>query len=359
MKFDLEKNISNHVPVKHGGLESIEGPKKGIIDFSSNVNPLGCTTLVKKIIKKSVNAISVYPDPNSSELRNHLEWYTGIPKQQIVVGNGATEIIYNFCKAFFHKKKQILLQIPTFGEYEAASKLCDTRISFFKSMNLNNQISEFIKRIPKRGCIFICNPNNPTGSLISKENMMKIITAAKNKSTLVFVDECFIELVPDHDESVKDYVKKFDNLFVLRSLTKSFGLAGIRIGYGLASKMIINVMQKIMMPWNVSGLAQKAAGAALCHKFHLDKTRKLIKKESKFIRNSLSKMDNFSCYNSYTNFVLIKSKINSKRLQKKLLEKKILVRDCSNFRGLDNKFIRVAVRTHTENVKLVKALEVI
>ena len=357
MKFNLEKNISLHVPVKHGGLYSIECPEKGVIDFSSNVNPLGCVPLVKKVIKKELTSLSLYPDPDSSELRSHLEWYTGVPKEQIVVGNGSTEIIYNFCRIFLRKKSPVLLPVPTFGEYETAAKLSNTSISFFKTMNLNEQISELLKDIPKRGCVFICNPNNPTGSLTSKKNMLKIIDNAHNKSTLVFVDECFIELVPDRDESVKGSVRKFDNLFILQSLTKSFGLAGIRIGYGLGSRKIIDVMQKIKIPWNVSVLAQKAAGAALCHNFHLDKTRKLIKRESKFILDSLSKMDRFFCYDSSTNFILIKSEINSKRLQKKLLKKKILVRDCSNFRSLGPKFIRVAVRKHAENVKLINAME--
>jgi len=357
MKLNLDKNISNHVPIKHGGLNSIEGLKKGILDFSSNVNPLGCAPLVKKIIKKEVNLVSEYPDTHSSELKRHLEWFTDVPADQIVVGSGSTEIIYNFGRIFLNKKKPVLLPIPTFGEYELISKLNNASITFFKTMNLNEQVSDLISKIPKNGCIFICNPNNPTGSLITNKKMRSIIHAAQKKSSLVFVDECFIELVPDHDESVKDYVKKFDNLFVLRSLTKSFGLAGIRVGYGLGSKKMIKIMNDMKLPWNLSTLAQKAASAALCHKFHLDRTKKLIKKESKFIRTRLAKTENFSCFNSLTNFILIKSKIDSKTLQKKLLKKKILVRDCSNFRGLNNKFIRVAIRTHSENVRLIRSLE--
>ena len=173
----------------------------------------------------------------------------------------------------------------------------------------------------------------------------------------MFLDECFIELVPDSNASLVSYLKEFDNLFILRSLTKSFGLAGLRIGYGLANKKIIDVLQRIKIPWNVNGLAQIAASEALSDVFHLDKTRKLIKKELKFLKESISKIDGFVCYDSTTNFILIKSRINSKKIQEKLIEKKILIRDCGNFRGLDNKFIRVAVRTHKENVKLVRALE--
>jgi len=358
VKFALERNVSNHRVIQHGGFYSSGlryDPK--FIDFSSNVNPLGFPSSITKIINKNRSLLSVYPDPDSSKLRDDLQKYTGIKKNQIIIGNGATEIIYNFCKVFLHKDSDVLIPVPTFGEYEAASRLSGSQITFFKTMNLNKNISEFQDLVTKTNCIFVCNPNNPTGILISKNNLLKILESAYNKSVFVFLDECFIELVPDSNASLVSYLKEFDNLFILRSLTKSFGLAGLRIGYGLANKKIIDVLQRIKIPWNVNGLAQIAASEALSDVFHLDKTRKLIKKELKFLKESISKIDGFVCYDSTTNFILIKSRINSKKIQEKLVEKKILIRNCGNFRGLDNKFIRVAVRTHKENVKLVRALE--
>ena len=187
--------------------------------------------------------------------------------------------------------------------------------------------------------------------------MLKILETAYDKSALVFLDECFIELVPESNESLISNLKEFDNLFILRSLTKSFGLAGLRIGYGLGNKNMIDVLTRINIPWNVNVLAQKAASAALSSKSHLYKTRKLIENELTFLTSSISKIKNFLCYPSSTNFILLESKINSKTIQRKLIKKKLLIRDCSTFRGLDNKFIRIAVRTHKENVKLVRALE--
>jgi threonine-phosphate decarboxylase len=153
------------------------------------------------------------------------------------------------------------------------------------------------------------------------------------------------------------HLKEFDNLFILRSLTKSFGLAGLRIGYGLGSKQVIETLQKIKIPWNVSGVAQKSAITALSDSSHLPKTLNLIKKESKFLIDSISKIRGFTCYNSATNFILIKSSIPSDKLQNKLLKRNILIRDCSTFRGLNDNFIRIAVRTHKENLKLVEALK--
>ena len=351
-------NVKKHLPTIHGGLYSVKTKKQGIIDFSSNINPLGYHPGVKKYLEKQMKTMSVYPDSESAELRKNLNWYIKVSDNQIVVGNGATEIIYNFCQAFLNKKTPVLIPIPTFSEYEVASKLHGSKVFFFKTMNLNNDLDVFIKKIPKKGCIFICNPNNPTGILVSKINMQKIIIASLKRSTFVFVDECFIELA-DSTQSVLSYIKKYQNLFVLRSLTKSFGLAGLRIGYGISNKKIIRILNNIKIPWNVSGIAQKAASAALCYYNYLDETTKIISLEKSFLVEAISKIDGFSCLPTDTNFILIKTKIKSDILQKKLLKKKILIRDCQSFRGLNNHYIRIAVKSHKDNIKLIKELEAI
>lgn len=356
MKITPNTNIIKHHPALHGGLYSINSPKKGIIDYSSNVNPLGCPSTVKKFLKKQVQLLPIYPDSDSLELKKNIKNYTKISENQIVVGNGATEIIYNFCYAFLNKKTPVLIPIPTFSEYEVASKLCGCKISFFKTMNLNDDLDNFFKKIPNKGCIFICNPNNPTGILISRANLQKIISLAQKKSTLVFVDECFIEL-SDYNQSVIRDINKFDNLFVLRSLTKSFGLAGIRVGYGLGNKKSVSILNKLKIPWNVNSIGQKAATIALqCNNF-LEKTRNIILQEKRFLKKNISKIDGFSCYKTDTNFILIKSKTKSNILKKKLLKKNILIRDCNSFRGLNDYFFRIAVKTRKENTKLIKALE--
>ncbi len=353
----LDSAISSHKPVSHGGLYSISNPSQDILDFSSNINPLGPSPRVIKTIKNKLNTLQIYPDSESLALRKNLQKYTKIKSNQIVVGNGATEIIYNFCKAFLSQKTPVLIPIPTFGEYEAGAKLAGAKVEFFKTMNLKKDIINFISKLPKNGCVFLCNPNNPTGYLLPKIDLKKIIIAANKKNTLVFLDECFIELVPSCNESIITFVKKYDNLFILRSLTKSFGLAGIRIGYGIGTKNLISILNQIKIPWNVSGLAQYAASAAISTPNYLDKTKKLIQIESNYLKNNISKLEKFDCYDSVTNFILIKSKLRSSNLQKKLLRKKILIRDCSNFRGLNNNYIRIAVKTRKENQRLVHALE--
>ncbi|MGI0065477.1 MAG: threonine-phosphate decarboxylase CobD [Nitrosotalea sp.] len=356
MWIRVEKVIANHKVASHGGIFA-NGLKHNLrlLDFSSNVNPLGFPSKVRDVFK-NISNISIYPDPNSNELRTSLQKYIGVPKNQIIIGNGATEIIYNFCTAFLRKQK-VLIPIPTFSEYESAAKLNGAMTYFFKTMNLNQNLSKFQDAISTNNCIFVCNPNNPTGVLLKKRNMLKIIESAYDKSAMVFLDECFIELVPSGDESIVSYMKEFDNLFILRSLTKSFGLAGLRIGYGLGNKKMIDILQKIKIPWNVSGIAQQSSIKALSDKSHLPKTINIIRRESKFLIDSISKIKGFTCYNSDTNFILIKSKIKSTQIQNRLVKRNILIRDCSTFRGLNNNFIRIAVRTHKENLRLIEALQ--
>jgi len=311
--------------VVHGGRNPSQSIDSRITDFSSNVSPAGTPLTVKKFLKKNIENIHHYPDSSSSTVISSLKKYTKLEKSNLIVGNGAIEILYNFC--------------------------------YFKTMNLAENLDIFISKIPKNGCVFICNPNNPTGQLLSKNQLLQIIKKAKKLSTIVFLDECFIEMVPKSNESIISYVKNYKNLFVLRSLTKSFALPGIRIGYAAGSKEIINILKKIQIPWSVNSLAQDAANTALKNKSHLVKSNSVIKKELIFLTNKINKLDGFDCNNSSTNFILIKTKKDSTQLQKKLLEQKILIRDCKNFRGLDNHHIRIAVKSHKDNLKLVNVLE--
>lgn len=352
-----KRTYHRHTPASHGGLFPQGFNNYEVIDFSSNVNPIGISEKVAQAIKNSISKASIYPDSDSKKIRKSLAKYTRLSPENILIGNGATEIIYHFCNAFLSKKQNVLIPIPTFFEYEIAAKLNDSKITFFQTLDLENDLKDFLKKIPRNGIIFLCNPNNPTGKLLKKEIISKIVSVAKTKGCFVFLDECFIELVPDHDESLIHQISKFQNLFILRSLTKSFGLAGIRLGYGIGNEKIISLLNKTKIPWNVSIVAQMAGIASLNDMKHLEKAKRLIKDESKYLKNSISQLPGFHIFDSSTNFFLIKTKINSKLVQKKLLRKKILVRDCSTFRGLGRNYIRIAVRTHNENKKLVSALE--
>ncbi|WP_237087701.1 pyridoxal phosphate-dependent aminotransferase [Nitrosopumilus piranensis] len=243
MKIRTKTSITEHHPISHGGRFSGGNRHIDVLDFSSNTSPAGMPSSVKSAMKKRLDEMGHYPDTDSINLLSSLKKYTRLSDSHIVVGNGAIEILYNFCNTFLSKKR-VLIPTPTFSEYESASKLADCKFTFFKTMDLSKNLDSFILQIPTNGCVFVCNPNNPTGTILPKKQLIKIISSAKNKSCLVFVDECFIELVPESNQSIINLVKKYDNLFVLRSLTKSYGLAGIRIGYGIGSKTIIEILKK-------------------------------------------------------------------------------------------------------------------
>ncbi len=351
MKF--AKNIQSHNPVRHGGPYSISEFNSKIIDFSSNVNPLGFPSIIKKSLDYS--KIPTYPDHNSASLKKALSKYLGLPISNITIGNGATELIYDLCRIL--PKSNAIIVCPTFGEYEAATRMYCKKVEFFTTLNLESDLQNLIKKIPKNGLIFVCNPNNPTGQLLPRKSMIKLLDAVKTRSSILFVDESFIELTQNPRESVVDLVNEYQNLFVLRSMTKSFGLAGLRIGYAVANKKMIAILDKVKIPWNINVLAHQAGIVALSDKKFLDKTRKLILSESKFLLDSISKIEGFSCFDTATNFILIKTKQPAKILKKKLLQKNILIRDCSNFRGLDSHYIRIAIRSRKENQRLVLALE--
>lgn len=354
MKIKTSHAISGHRRVQHGGMHSMCGLDPRIVDFSSNTNPAPAS--IQTNLKRRLARIAEYPDVHCASLISGLGGYAGVPKSNLTVGNGAVEILYNFCRAFLPKKRA-LIAIPTFGEYAAAARLAGCKVTYFKTMNLADSLDSFISKIPKNGCVFVCNPNNPTGTILSKRQLGRIIVSANARSSLVFVDECFIELVPQSNESVIRLIKKHDNLFVLRSLTKSFGLAGIRLGYAVSSGHMASILEKIRIPWSVNSLAQDAGLLAIQNRSHLEKSKNIIKKESVFLADKISNISGFECLDSATSFILIKTRQDSTVLQKKLLKHHVLVRDCKSFEGLGDNYIRIAIKSHADNLKLVRAME--
>jgi threonine-phosphate decarboxylase len=208
---------------------------------------------------------------------------------------------------------------------------------------------------------FLCNPNNPTSILIPNETLTGIIERALKQDTLVFLDEDFLEFVENEKVlSMLNKIKSYPNLFILKSFTKIFGLTGLRVGYGIASEEIINVLLCAKIPWNVNCLAQAAAVAALKDAEHLRVTRELIKKEKTQLSAELSAIKSFKVYKPDANFFFIdirKSGLTATELSNKLLGQGILIRDCTSFRGLDEYYVRIAVKTHVENERLIEALK--
>jgi threonine-phosphate decarboxylase len=363
----VRDSMKNFKPCVHGGEVFEAAGKSGlrreeILDFSSSVNPLGPSKKALEAARKAFSEIPAYPDSNSNELRQAIAGhFTEINKNNVVVGNGSTELMYLFAEAFLRKDEIALIPAPTFGEYESAVRKRGETAKFVKlDRNFNINTETFNREMADAKIVFLCNPNNPTSMLIPNQTITAIVDRAMEQDTLVFLDEDFLEFVENEKTlTLIGKIKRYPNLFILRSFTKIFGLTGLRVGYGIASEEIINVLSCAKIPWNVNCLAQAAAVEALKDEEHLRATRELIKKEKGQLLAELGKFGSFKVYPADANFFFInirKTGLTATELAGKLLAQGILIRDCTSFRGLDQYYVRVAVKTHHENKCLIDAL---
>lgn len=339
----------------HGGniYEVKREYKKDVIDFSANINPLGLPAGIKKALCKNFNKILHYPESQPKKLQRKIAQYWGISEENILLGNGSVELIYLIAHTF--KPKIAAIPAPSFCEYQRAAKSVGSRIRFLK-LKEREGFKFNLSHLPYADMLFFCNPNNPTGNLIAENSDF----IEKLSYKLNVVDEAFMDFLPDEKKhTLIRLAQKNKRFIVLRTLTKFFALPGLRIGYLAAHRDIIDKLKCHLPPWNTNCLAQIAAELILSEKEYIKKTRKFMAEEREFFFEQLSQINGLKFYPTAVNFVLIKIKdkdITSSILVKKLIEKGILVRDCSNFRGLSNEFIRIAIRSHNENLKLLAEL---
>ena len=340
----------------HGGniLNVQKKHKKKLIDFSANINPIGLPLNVKKALAKNIGSIVHYPG-DGRELKAKIAQHWKIKEENILLGNGSVELIYLLMNALRPKKTTIC--IPAFSEYERAAKSVNSKIQFFKLRESNGfKIEPGIA--PQCDACFIGNPNNPTGNLlIDKKKLLKRIPA-----NLFVIDEAFMDFLQDQkDISLIGEAVKSKKICVLRTFTKYYAIPGLRLGYLIAHQQVVKKLSRFQPPWSVNALAQVAAERLLADSGFKDKTDHVIEKERKLLFEGLSRIDGLKCYPSEANFLLIKIKNlrfrSSNILQEELVKRGILIRDCSNFRGLGRNFIRVAVRNRTENEKLIREIK--
>lgn len=327
-------------------------------DFSVNNNPLGMPSYVEKAISKNVVLYSKYPDRKCCDLKEAIASHELTETNQIVCGNGASELIMAI-SASMSKDKEInaLIMSPTFSGYERAVKTYGGKVSYYQSYNelyklLDNNKSEE----EKFNFLFICNPNNPTGEVIENSELKNIIDAARRSEVLTVVDECFINFT--HEKSVVDLIDDYDNLVVLKAFTKFYSMAGIRLGYICSNKKVCEAVEQFLPEWNVSTIAQAAGISAINDKEKVrnwnSKTLKTIDTERKYLSEELTKIG-FELSDSKANYILCKS--NCCDLYNRLLDLGILVRDCRNFNELNSSYIRICVSTHERNKVLIDAIQ--
>ncbi len=349
--------IEELIPASHGGIDYLELQELGILpedvlDFSVCTNPFGPPPGIVEAISEA--PIDRYPDGEATELKFLLAKKLGVDPANIIIGSGSTELIRLVTSAYLGSGDSVLIHQPTYAEYEIASKLVGARVirqqlSLEWDFRLNtNEVVEMIEKYHPQ-LIFICNPNNPTGQYLAKEEICKILSSANN--SLVVLDEAYINLTGIAGESI-DVVAQ-DNLVILRSMTKDYALAGLRLGYALATTPIISVLKKVKPPWNVNAAAQAAGICALKSTDYLETCCTKINEAKIFLIEELTKLG-FIPLPSQANFFLIKvGKATS--IRESLFRKGIMVRDCTSF-GLPE-YIRLAPRTLPECQRLIMALK--
>lgn len=346
----------------HGGVYSVN-PRLVRVDFSSNVNPLGISANVLNILRKNLPKLSsIYPDNEHKNLKKKILNYldSELSYDSISIGNGATEIIYNFARSF--AQKQVIIPYPTFCEYELASRKMGAKIKHVPLKDWKLDVDGILEKTRNSDAIFLCNPNNPTG--LYSYDLIENLIEKLDHSIKILVDESFIEFVDEtkHPRSFIEKINEFQNVVVIRSLTKSFGLAGLRLGYSVSHPNLEKKISHNKITWNINGLAQLAGITALDNLSHLRKARKIIKTERELMYDRINhNLITFSAIKSDVNFYLIRLSHGHCRQVRDLLLKKngILVRECSDFKGMSDKYIRVAVRTRNENLALLDSLELL
>ena len=370
----LKEHLLTLKSCRHGGLiqetsETYGIPESEILDFSTNLNPLGnpfenedSGLNFDNILKKSVEKLMKYPDNRYLEFRDAAARFVGhgVTPQNIIPGNGSTEIIRLVVECVVEKGDTVLFPWPTFGEYELQCQIMGARPEYSNEEDVETLPNEVLERAK---ILFICNPNNPTGKLRTKEEIKALAERCRNHGTLLFVDEAFIEL-SDPSQSVADLAAINNYVFVLRSLTKDFAMPGIRMGFGVASPEMTEILNASRLSWNLGTVANVIGTALLnieggINNPYLGKARALIREEGEKLKAKLDKIRGFKAGEVNVNFILVdisKFILNSSELSACLAARGVLIRDCVSFRGLEKEYIRVAVRNAEENDKLVAAI---
>ena len=334
-----------------------------VIDFSSNINPF-VSESIEGVLPSILEAAKNYPDIYYTALRGEIATYLNCEKEQVIVGNGATEIMYLLMKSLCHlKEKKMTLGIvhPTFSEYERSARLngietIDLYLGHEEQFVLDEKYIE--KQLAQIDALFICNPNNPTGNV---HDLKRLIEVMKAQDKWLIVDETFMEFVEaECTYTLVPSVKSYKKLIVIKAITKFFGLPGLRLGYGVTShEGLLEAMYHYKEPWTVNSFAEYLTGPLLRDEVYQKESKAYFKEERALMLEALEALEGVMVYPTATNFVLLRlEKTTAKDLKEKLFqEEAILIRDASNFKGLDEHFIRVAIKAPHENERLLVALE--
>lgn len=344
----------------HGG--DIVGARaiwKGkLLDFSANLNPLGMPESVRKAAEDAVREAIHYPDPLCRELCAAIARRDNVTPEQVLCGNGAADLVFRL--AFSQRPRRVLVTAPTFSEYEDAVRAAGGEVVYHRLTPENDfDLTEAVldDLDDSLDMAFFCTPNNPTGRLINRDLMLRILERCREKGIRVVVDECFLSLSdPGEQVSLAGELESFSNLVLLRAFTKSYAIPGLRLGYCLsADTALLDGLSRCAQPWSVSGPAQAAGLAALAEPEYPARARQLIAVERSWLIDALRGLGLRVCP-SQVNYILFRAP-GVDDLKERLLVHGVLIRSCANYVGLGSDYYRVAVRPHRENEGLIGAMK--
>lgn len=366
------------ITLEHGGDVYTEGLLKGkkLIDFSSNINPLGIPKSFKNHIEEALDSVERYPDIQYRKLKGYIVDYIKFSKDyfqneltdieivdsklyedSIVLGNGAAEIIDLSISCF----KSVCLTVPSFVEYEKSALKwgCDIKYSFL-TKDLEYDYDDIYLKLKETEALVIGNPNNPNGSVIDRNKFKEIMDYCENNKKKIIIDEAFIEFTGKRGFSFLKEAESYSCIFIIKALTKFYAMPGIRLGYGISSdKEMIKKIESKQTPWNVNCFAEIAAKYSLSDKEYIEKSLEWVEVERKFITEELKSMTFIErVYNTYSNFILCKLQaLDCNSLYNLCLDKGVVIRKCDNFMGLDKDYVRFAIKDRACNELLIKTLK--
>lgn len=332
-------------------------PEK-IVKLGSNENPLGPSPKAIEAIKNNLNLINQYPESDLEDLLKEIADYAGVsPSNVIACGDGADEVLDVLGKTFIEPGDEFIVPLPSYMYYEFTLTI-HRGVPVFARWDMERNtvdVDSVINALsPKTRIIFLCSPNNPTGGLISKEDIEKIL---ESTDALVVVDEAYFEFSGVNNV---DLLAEHDNLFILRTFSKVMGLAGMRIGYGLSNPRIIEYMFRVKPVFSLTKLSQVAAMATLQDREYIKRSTELAVESRAYLYREMSKFNSLKVLKSKSNYMLVdihKTGMKASELTEELMKKGFIVRDCTSFRELDEYWIRVSVGTLEEDERFIEALK--
>lgn len=352
----------------HGSdLEKIEEyyhiPKEEIIQFGANVNPLGLSLTVKQKIAENLDIISSYPDRDYTSLKKTIGRYCQCDPGNVVVGNGSTELISLLISQ--RRAKKALILGPTYSEYERELSLSGGSLCYYdlnESSDFHLDTEKFLSSIPEgTDLLIICNPNNPTSSIIPRNELDRIISHCRSKNIFVMIDETYIEFAPDTSKVTSvPLTAVYDNLMVIRGVSKFFAAPGLRFGYAVtSSREFLSMLLIHQNPWSLNSIGAFAGELMLQDEEYIKKTKKLIDSERQKLCHELEKLNSFKVYPAFANFILLrilKEDVTSFDVFEKAIRQKMMIRDCSSFKSLPGEFVRFCIMDPKDNERLLDVL---